>query len=88
MADRVALRIDQCSKHSFWAVTLNHDNGHGLRLTPSKCCGLWDKTLIGWKLSADDLRTMAAEIAEWADELDRSNKGRTVGERVHDAGSR
>ena len=57
-----SLSINRCPIHAdFWAICLDwrtaKGDGHGTRLTPSKCCGRWE-TIKQFKVSAIDLRCM------------------------------
>ena len=72
----IYLSIDRCPKHpEFWAVCVaeldEHGDGSGTRITPSKCCGSWER-VREWKLSAHDV-TVALEAFKLNEvrELDR-----------------
>lgn len=58
------LSIDRCPLHGYWAVCVDDENG-GIRVTPSKCCGQWDRQKA-WDLSADDWRKLAKLATEAA----------------------
>lgn len=61
-----ALTISRCPIHGYQAITLD-GNGHGVRLTPSKCCGRWD-TVTAWKLSPNELRRAADQFSRASQE--------------------
>lgn len=54
------LEIQRCPVHpAFMSVAVQFD-GHGTRLTPSKCCGQW--TIVkSWNLDEDDWRAVIVE---------------------------
>lgn len=62
------LSIDRCPEHGFWAVCVD-DEGGGVRVTPSKCCGRWDR-VKAWKLSASEWREIAEQATIAADECE------------------
>jgi hypothetical protein len=49
----VKLAINRCPSHGYWSVSLDSE-GHGLRLTPGKCCGRWD-TVKAWNVDPQKL---------------------------------
>ena len=65
--DAKSLTIMRCSKHSYWAVSIDDANG-GSRITPSKCCGSWSD-VKSWRLSEREWRDIANQATEAADEL-------------------
>jgi len=62
------LAIYKCP-HSIYSVSLD-DEGGGIRLTPSKCCGHWDH-VSSWSMTAEELRELANEFECAADALER-----------------
>ena len=63
------LSYDECPTHRFGAICLNSSEGHGRRLTSSKCCGRWD-TLKAFRMSPRDLREAAEEFLNAAEALE------------------
>ncbi len=63
------LTIDKCP-HGVFAVGLDDDNNnHGVRLSPQKCCGRWDR-IKAWPMTAANLRAVSEELEQAADDLD------------------
>lgn len=68
MTNNYFLSIDKCPAHGFYAISLDDDSG-GHRLTPSKCCGRWER-VKAWKMDAKQLRDIAIEIECSAERLE------------------
>ena len=60
--ERTRLVIYRCRTHGFWSICADRD-GHGVRLTPGKCCGVW-KEVHGWDLDAGDWAEIERIAAE------------------------
>ena len=59
----LSLTIDRCP-HGVYAVGLDDDAaGKGTRLTPTKCCGRWER-LAAWPMNEDALSTMAGLLLD------------------------
>jgi hypothetical protein len=65
------LTIDRCPDHGFWAICVDDGDGGGTRVTPSKCCGRWDRE-HAWKLSARFWRELAELATIAADEAEKA----------------
>ena len=59
------LVINQCPTHRWWSVSIDDDGG-GVRVTGSKCCGRWN-TIHTFPMSPDQWRELA-RLAEDAAE--------------------
>lgn len=62
------LTINRCPAHGWWSISVDDDGG-GVRVTPSKCCGRWDevKTFPLTGLQWQELARLAEEAAEESD---------------------
>lgn len=63
------LSIDRCPTHNFYAICVGDDDG-GKRLTPSKCCGRWDR-VRAWSRTPAQLRDIAAYLIAAAEDAER-----------------
>lgn len=66
MASDIRLEVVRCYEHGFYAVTIRDGNG-GVRLTPGKCCGSWNETVVSWKLDAEQAARLAEDVAGFVD---------------------
>jgi len=60
--ERWYLAIRQCPRHHYSAIVFETEKRGGHRLTPSKCCGGWDRLAARWEV--DPTHVAAAIIAE------------------------
>jgi len=70
VSEKATLVINQCPIHKFWAVTIDDDDGSGIRVTPSKCCGRWD-TVKAFALSEQEWRELAEAAQVAAEKVKR-----------------
>lgn len=62
------LSINRCPIHkNFWSVSIDDNDGGGVRLTPSKCCGQW-KTENMFKMSKRDWEELSEQALIAAEE--------------------
>lgn len=63
------LTIENCP-HGVFAVSLDDgDKSRGVRLSPQKCCGRWDR-VKAWPMTAANLRAIAEELEQAAEDID------------------
>lgn len=60
------VEVLRCSVHGVVGVMFSKDPKVGsTRITPAKCCGIWDEHLAGWWVSSGDIaKDLADESKE------------------------
>jgi hypothetical protein len=62
-------------------VSIDNDGG-GVRITPSECCGVWGKRIKSWSITADQWR----EIARLAEEAAEDRESPPMTDLIPEAG--
>ena len=67
------LAIDRCPVHGYYAVCVGEKdadgNGHGTRLTPSKCCGQWSE-VRSWPLTIELCDSIVYEVEAMKEQIE------------------
>jgi len=63
------IALYRCTQHKFDALMLETANGNTCtRMTPSKCCGSWNKRVKRWHISPSN-------AGDWADRMEEIANG-------------